>query len=314
MKNFDYLKDIPELSTLYTFCNAAEMTQQTDYDNCAANCRKALEWMVRAVYKLKNKAIEERATLFDLITGAPYADLIKDDRPLSMATHYIRKIGNVAVHQGGTTRKEAYFALLNTYNLIGGILLKFGVLNALAPFDKELIPKKSAPFVAPQPEVPEPTSEFVQAVPSENVTKPIEVTVEVDDFTEAERVASSSTLCCVKQVGRCSTRKMPPFHARLASRSKSKVCPTARAWAIATMSSMARMASLWPLWRPSVPAWTKQKASIRPSCTPIVLKSSTAFALSSITRMGSPQRLSTASAILLVPSSASTHWKTLNGS
>ncbi len=186
MKNFDYLKDIPELSTLYTFCNAAEMTQQTDYDNCAANCRKALEWMVRAVYKLKNKVVEERATLFDLITGAPYADLVKDDRPLSMATHYIRKIGNVAVHQGGTTRKEAFFAFLNTYNLIGGILLKFGVLEALAPFDKDLIPKKPAPFVAPQPEVPEPTSEFVQAVPTENVAKPLEVTVEVDDFTEAE--------------------------------------------------------------------------------------------------------------------------------
>ena len=101
-----------------------------------------MEWLVRAIYKLKNVSIEERATLFDLITGEPYSNLVKEDRLLMMATHYIRKIGNLAVHQGGTTRKEAYFALLNTYNLVGGILLKLGVLNSLAPFDKELVPKK----------------------------------------------------------------------------------------------------------------------------------------------------------------------------
>lgn len=45
MKNFDYLKDIESLKDLYGFCNAAEDTQQTNYDVCALNGRRALEWM-----------------------------------------------------------------------------------------------------------------------------------------------------------------------------------------------------------------------------------------------------------------------------
>ena len=53
MKNIDYLQQIDALQDLYRFCNAAEEVQQTDYDSCGWNCRKALEWMVRAVYKLE---------------------------------------------------------------------------------------------------------------------------------------------------------------------------------------------------------------------------------------------------------------------
>ena len=53
MKNFDYLKDIEPLKDLYGFCSAAEDTQQTNYDVCALNGRRALEWIVKAIYTLK---------------------------------------------------------------------------------------------------------------------------------------------------------------------------------------------------------------------------------------------------------------------
>ena len=56
MKNFDYLKDIDELQDLYGFCGAAEDTQQTNYDVCALNGRRALEWIVKAIYTLKGIA------------------------------------------------------------------------------------------------------------------------------------------------------------------------------------------------------------------------------------------------------------------
>ena len=37
MRNFDYLKDIPELGDLYGYCNTAELTQQSAPDTSALN-------------------------------------------------------------------------------------------------------------------------------------------------------------------------------------------------------------------------------------------------------------------------------------
>lgn len=184
MRNFDYLQQIEALRDLYHFCNAAEETQQTDYDCCGWNCRKALEWMVRAVYKLKHVPVGERDNLYTLSTGKPFVELIADDDKLMMACHYIRKVGNVAVHQGGIKEKEAYYSLLNTYTLIGAILLRLGVLKTLAPFNDELIPKRPAPFVAPKT-IPEAPSAFVESVPEENLKKPVKAEMP-KDLSEAQ--------------------------------------------------------------------------------------------------------------------------------
>ena len=185
MRNFDYLQQIPALQNLYKYCHAAEEMQQTDYDSCGWNCRKALEWTVRAVYKLKHETIGERDNLYTLSTGKAFTDLIDDDDKLMMAVHYVRKVGNVAVHQGGITQREAYFTLLNTYNVVGGVLLRLGVLRTLAPFDKEMIPSKPSPFVAPASNVPEATKEFVENVAEENIKKPVKAAMP-KDATEAE--------------------------------------------------------------------------------------------------------------------------------
>lgn len=185
MKNFDYLQQIEALRDLYQFCNAAEEMQQTDYDSCGWNCRKALEWIVRAVYKLKNVPVGERDNLYTLSTGKPFTELIADDDKLMMACHYIRKVGNVAVHTGGIKEREAYYTLLNTYTLIGAILLRLGVLKSLAPFDKELIPKKPSPFIAPSSNVPEAPKAFVESVPEENIKAPVKAEMP-KDYSEAE--------------------------------------------------------------------------------------------------------------------------------
>ena len=185
MRNFDYLKQIPALSDLYNFCHAAEEMQLSDYDSCGWNCRKALEWTVRAVYKLKHQPLGERDNLYTLSTGKPFTELIADDDKLMMAVHYIRKVGNVAVHQGGITQREAYFCLLNTYNVVGGVLLSLGVLETLAPFSKDLIPAKPQPHVATSDTVPEAPKTFVDAVPEENVKKPVKAEMP-EDISEAE--------------------------------------------------------------------------------------------------------------------------------
>ena len=132
MKNFDYLKEINGLGTLYKLCNAAEETQTTDADACALNCRKALEAIVEIVYRLKKEPMGQRESLISLTTREPYTKLIADDEKLAMATNYVRKTGNIAAHSGGVTRREAFFSLLNIYNVVGKLLLRLELIEELA--------------------------------------------------------------------------------------------------------------------------------------------------------------------------------------
>ena len=122
MQNFDYLKDIPELSELYALCSTAESYQYCEPDISAISCRRALEWLVKAIFAMKGETIPERANLFELTTSDTYAELIADER-LMAATHWIRKVGNIAAHEGNITRRDAFFSVLNLYNLVGGLSL-----------------------------------------------------------------------------------------------------------------------------------------------------------------------------------------------
>ncbi len=185
MRNFDYLQDIEALRDLYGFCSAAEDTQQTNYDMCALNGRRALEWIVKAIYTLKGIKIEPRTSLLEMMSSEPFTQFIGDDDKLMMAAHYVRKIGNKAAHDGGVKGGEAYFTLLNIYNVVGGILLKLGVLKNLAPFRKDLIPNKPTLTVVPQNTVPTATVEFIESVPKETIEAPQDISDKID-YSEAE--------------------------------------------------------------------------------------------------------------------------------
>ncbi len=185
MKNFDYLQDIEALKDLYGFCSAAEDTQQTNYDVCALNGRRALEWIVKAIYTLKGIKIEPRTSLLELMSSEPFTQFIGDDDKLMMAAHYVRKIGNKAAHDGGVKGGEAYFTLLNIYNVVGGILLKLGVLKSLAPFRKDLIPKSPTLTVVPTNTVPTASVQFIESVPKETIETPQDITDKID-YSEAE--------------------------------------------------------------------------------------------------------------------------------
>ncbi|MBR0503511.1 MAG: DUF4145 domain-containing protein, partial [Paludibacteraceae bacterium] len=139
MRNFDYIKPLG-LNDLHRFCSAAEEHQWGNPDFCAINARKALEYMVRSLYMMKNISTPERASLFELIDGEPFRTFINDDRVM-MAVHYVRKVGNAAAHSGNVTKKESFFTLLNLYNVVGAILLKLKVVEEVKPFDKNLVPK-----------------------------------------------------------------------------------------------------------------------------------------------------------------------------
>lgn len=149
MKNFSYLQDIPELATLHKFCDDAECSHNTNTDVCALNCRRALEWIVRALYSLKHIQVESKDSLYTLMSSEPFMEFLDDSR-LMMAAHFVRKVGNKAAHTGGVKGGESFFCLLNLYNFIGGVLLKLRVIDTLTPFDKALIPQKGGMYVIPE--------------------------------------------------------------------------------------------------------------------------------------------------------------------
>ncbi len=162
MKNFDYIKDEPSLKSLYNFCNVAEITQISDPEKSAINSRKALEWIVRAVYAVKGLEIGERTSLFELVDGEEFKEFVGNDK-LMMAVHYIRKVGNAGAHMGKVSKKESFFALLNVYNFIGSVFVKLGLMDSYPPFNNDLIPPKPPIHIVPI-DNPEPSPEFVESV------------------------------------------------------------------------------------------------------------------------------------------------------
>ena len=186
MRNFDYIHDLG-LNDLYRYCSAAEENQVSHPDISAVNARRALEYIVRALYFMKNIEVPERASLFELIDGEPFREFINDDKVM-MAIHYVRKVGNCGAHTGNVTGKESFFTLLNIYNVVGAILLKLKVVNEVKPFDRTLIPENAeAPLIVnPSVEV-KPTDTIVQIASSESVnsTAPVD-SVACDDISEDE--------------------------------------------------------------------------------------------------------------------------------
>ena len=191
MRNFDYIKDLG-LNDLYRYCSAAEENQLSNPDISAVNSRRALEYIVRALYFMKNIEVPERTSLFELVDGEPFREFIGDDRVM-MAVHYVRKVGNSGAHTGDVTRRESFFALLNIYNVVGAILLKLKVVDSVRPFDGDLIPKESA-AAAPAP------------VPATVQIRPTDTLVASSDTAAVENTEPVEEIAC--DISEAETRKM----------------------------------------------------------------------------------------------------------
>ena len=185
MRNFDYIKDLG-LDTLHRFCSAAEENQLCNPDICAINARRALEYIVRALYEMKGIEIGERTSLFELVEGDPFRDFIGDERVM-MAVHYVRKVGNNGAHAANVTKRESFFSLLNIYNIVGAILVKLRVVEEVKPFDGNLVPKVVEHSVMVPTDVKVmPTDKVIEAADKEAV-KATEPVVEIAcDISEAE--------------------------------------------------------------------------------------------------------------------------------
>ena len=186
MRNFDYLKDL-ELNDLHRFCAAAEENQVCNPDISAINARRALEYVVRSLYQMKNIEVAERTSLFELVEGEPFKEFIGDDRVM-MGVHYVRKVGNRGAHAAELSKRESFFCLLNIYNVVAAVLLKLRVVVSVKPFDKTLIPESLGVPVMVPTKVPAitPESKIVEVADKVAVESNTPVEALPTDISEAE--------------------------------------------------------------------------------------------------------------------------------
>ena len=185
MRNFDYIKDLG-IDVLHKFCAAAEENQVGNPDFSAINARRALEYIVRALYEMKGIEVGERTSLLELVSGEPFVTFVANDR-LMMAAHYVRKVGNNAAHIAEVSRKEAFYALLNIYNVVGAVLLKLRVVEEVKPFDKTLVPNYvERPVMVPNKVDALPTDKALQEVDKAAVLSAESVADIECDISEAE--------------------------------------------------------------------------------------------------------------------------------
>ena len=185
MRNFDYLQELG-LTDLHNFCSAAEEMQVSNPDLSAISARKAMEYIVRSIYVMKDIEISARASLFELVDGEEFRDFIGNDRILS-AIHYVRKVGSNGENGKIVTKKESRFGLLNTYNVVAAILLKLNIIQEVVPFDETLVPKKpQSPVLAPPAVTVTAQSSLVKATSKEALEDKTPVQMLLADISEAE--------------------------------------------------------------------------------------------------------------------------------
>lgn len=146
MKNFDYLKELPLFTTLYTQCDKAESCCKADPDKSAMACRRSLEWTVDLIYRVQHWEVSPRATLFEKVKDAKFTEFI-GSRDLMQKLHFVRSVGNRAAHVGGVSKRDSEYAVLDIYYFVGDVLMLLGFIERYPKFDKSLIPDKGTPVM-----------------------------------------------------------------------------------------------------------------------------------------------------------------------
>lgn len=138
--NFDNLKNIDSLKDLYLFCKDAESFVLSRPDLSAGQSRKALEYLVKLVYQLRNDTIPQRSSLFELVSSEDFTNFINDASMLN-ALHYIRKVGNIAIHNEEVSQNEALLSLKQLHTFTGELLIKLNLIQSYPLFDEALLVK-----------------------------------------------------------------------------------------------------------------------------------------------------------------------------
>ncbi len=132
--NFTYLKAYPDTKKLYEYCNEAEEFVITKPNISATSARKAMEYIVKMIYA-SLVGNDTSLTAFEMITDPIFVGYVNDSTLIN-TIHYIRKMGNVAVHEGELTKDDSVRILEELHFLVGEFCILLGLINDYESFEK----------------------------------------------------------------------------------------------------------------------------------------------------------------------------------
>ncbi len=156
--NFDFLKPFSDLRKLYEYCEEAEEFALSKPNISATSARKAMEFIVKMIYASVVRE-DYGFTVFEMVTDARFVGYV-DDSTLINSIHFIRKMGNVAVHDGGLNKDDAMKILEELHFLVGEFCILLGLIEDYPEFEA---PGTSTP--APVPSKPAEPEKKVEVTP-----------------------------------------------------------------------------------------------------------------------------------------------------
>ena len=187
-KNFDYIlllaDKIPTFKHLHNYCRLAEEQQPIYPDASANNARKALEWLMKNMLKIKGVTVDERATLNDMLRLPATDAFVNRDYKFREDIYLVKKIGNAASHDGAepVNRVKAFRCLRALYNVVAGFMGRWDAVKEIPPFDATLISSPSAPVALVKSPEPKVEMEVVNSVRKESLDDPQPVVLPRESF------------------------------------------------------------------------------------------------------------------------------------
>lgn len=132
--NFEYMKNAPDFEQLYTYCCEAEEFALSKPNISVTSARKAMEYVVKFLYGAVVDDVGGK-TVFEMVTDDQFTRYVNDQILLN-TIHYIRKMGNVAVHEGTLSADEALKVLEELHFLVGEICILMKVTPDYPEFEK----------------------------------------------------------------------------------------------------------------------------------------------------------------------------------
>lgn len=128
MSDFTFLRGLNGLEELAGYCNNAENLVESDPSLSAIYARKAVEFLIKYIYKKKGAKFAYNAPLFELMNGEIVRELLDDS--IMQQLHMVRFIGNNAAHNQKVNKTESLLALEKLHFCAGEILILLGDINS----------------------------------------------------------------------------------------------------------------------------------------------------------------------------------------
>lgn len=132
--NFEYLKAFPDMKKLYAYCIEAEEFALCKPNISAASARRAVKFIVKTIF-ISLAGRDYGLTVFEMISDVRFADYVGDPTLIN-SLHYIRKMGNVAVHEGDLREEEALKILEQLHFLVGEFCILLGLVEDYPTYEK----------------------------------------------------------------------------------------------------------------------------------------------------------------------------------